>query len=61
LSWPPEQNFSLAADAGFEPSKELLATVSEKMTPEQIAEAKEKLKPGRSLRKTNTMKVRRCD
>jgi len=33
---------SLAADTGFEPSKKLLATVSEKMTPEQIAEAKEK-------------------
>jgi len=33
---------SLAADAGFEPSKGLLGTVSEKMTPEQIAEAKEK-------------------
>jgi hypothetical protein len=33
---------SLAADAGFEPSKELLPTVAEKMTPGQIAEAKRK-------------------
>ncbi len=33
---------SLAADAGFEPSKKLLPTVSEKMTPEQIDEGKRK-------------------
>jgi len=35
---------SLAADEGFEPSKKLLATISAKMTPEQIAEAKAKAK-----------------
>jgi hypothetical protein len=33
---------SLAAEAGFEPSKKLLATVDEKMTPEQIADARER-------------------
>ncbi len=33
---------SLAADAGFEPSKKLLPTVAEKMTPEQIAGGKQK-------------------
>ena len=33
---------SLAADTGFEPSKKLLPTVIEKMTPEQIAEGKQK-------------------
>jgi TPR repeat protein len=33
---------SLSADGGFEPSKKLLVTVGEKMTPEQIAEARER-------------------
>jgi TPR repeat protein len=33
---------NLAADAGFEPSKKLLATVAEKMAPEQISEGKQK-------------------
>lgn len=33
---------SLAADAGFGPSKKLVVTVGEKMTPEQISEAKGK-------------------
>jgi TPR repeat protein len=33
---------SLAANAGTESSKKLLATIGEKMTPEQIAEAKQK-------------------
>jgi hypothetical protein len=33
---------SLAADAGFEPSKKLLPTLTEKMTREQVGQAKEK-------------------
>lgn len=33
---------SLAVDAGFEPSKKLLATLTEKMTQEQIAAAKQR-------------------
>jgi TPR repeat protein len=33
---------SLAADAGFEPSKKLLPTAMQEMTPEQIAEGKQK-------------------
>lgn len=35
---------TLAAEAGFEPSKKLLLTLSEKMTPEQIAEASQKVR-----------------
>jgi TPR repeat protein len=45
---------SLAADTGFEPSKKLMATVAEKMTPEQIAGAKRQAKTGSKYTQIDT-------